>query len=92
MAGVTGFEPATSGAHVSQRSTAELHSVTTLRDCIIAYSILGKLKHHTKLCTASLLAMYNVPYRKLRPISTPWLNALQRLHLVPINLIISQGT
>ncbi len=40
----------------------------------------------------SLLAMYNVPYRKLRPISTPRLNALQRLHLVPINQIISLGT
>ena len=27
-----------------------------------------------------------------RPISTPWLNTLLCVHLVPINLIISQGT
>ena len=43
----------------------------------------------SKLCTA---VMYSVPYKNVRPISTPRLNALLRVHLVPINLIISQGT
>lgn len=30
--------------------------------------------------------------QELRPISTPWLHTLLRFHLVPINLVISQGT
>ena len=37
-------------------------------------------------------AVYSVPYRNVRPISTPRLNVLLRLHLVPINQIISLGT
>ncbi len=47
---------------------------------------------HTFLTLNTYVSMYNVPYRKLRPISTPQLNTLLYLHLVPINLIISQGT
>jgi len=30
--------------------------------------------------------------QELRPISTPWLRTLLYFHLVPINLVISEGT
>lgn len=33
-------------------------------------------------------AMYSIPNRKLRLISTPRLHTLPRFHLVPINLVI----
>lgn len=46
-------------------------------------------------CSALILGIWgDVQHslQELRPISTPWLNTLLCFHLVPINLIISQGT
>lgn len=46
------------------------------------------------ILTFSFLLIIDVQHslQELRPISTPWLNTLLCFHLVPINLIISQGT
>ncbi len=55
--------------------------------------------HSIVICTmyssegmCASLARYTAFLAGTRPISTPWLNTLLYFHLVPINLIISQGT
>ena len=67
----------------------------------IAYSVFYVSSHITQTNCRVHVFLYGIvreqsrvqySLQELRPISTPQLHALLRFHLVPINLIISQGT
>ena len=62
--------------------TLNIQSIFDYRFCIFYFV--------TLLCKHCIAVQYSL--QELRPISTPQLHSLLNFHLVPINLIISQGT